>query len=90
MSKISGNSTQVYVIILLIAVTALLIFQTYQRDKRRDKVARDHSIEAAMSQFRSLAPNGSNDFGSVYANADTISFYRNDRLIGRSVTTTVE
>jgi hypothetical protein len=82
----SVKPKQALLMVLLFAVS-VLAFNWYFND-RADRKRHRQAIDEAKKSFLSQASLQHAPIDSIYAVDDSISFYRNDSLIGKAIVTT--
>lgn len=75
--------------IIIISLLFLVVFQFFTNSRQVNRLKRQMLIETAKTDFILREQGIQNvSFDSVYANNDTISFYKNDSLVGKTVIVT--
>lgn len=82
--KIKDQQT-VAILISIIVVIGLLVFQYFLNNRRVEALQRRLALETAKSSFLMQTSHRNAVIDSIHTHNDTISFFSNDSLVGRSV-----
>jgi hypothetical protein len=66
--------------VTILALSIVVIVQFFLNNNRVDRLARQFTIQKTMAEFK--AP-----YDSAYSKNDTISFFKDDTLVGTTITT---
>ena len=66
--------------VTILALSIVVIVQFVLNNSRVDRLTRDFAIQKTIAEFKT-------PYDSAYAKNDTISFFNDDTLVGRTIST---